>query len=170
MAYEDRTILKLYRVVRMGYTNYRRFQPYTPEIARFGNCYFDSVYSLTNGQIKLSGLDLKDRKSFKNFSSFSKESCVDDMRYFARQTGLRIEECDYSAQLDILERKIALYFEEDSLDFHCLREEKTKTGQTIWLGKCGFSPEVQKKRELKTDMGGMKLYGCYKVTNPNLEK
>ena len=154
----------------MGCIHSRKLQLYTNETARLVNCFEDSVYSLTNAQIQISGLDIRDKKSFKSFSPFSKESCVDDMKYFIKQTGLKIEECDCADKLDILERKIAIYFEEDSIDFHCLREEKTKSGQTVWLGKCGFKPIVQEETELKTDMGGMQLYGCYKVTNPSLEK
>lgn len=173
MSNEERTILKLYEIVKLGYVPSRGLQHYSKSTARLVNCFEHAFYGLTNTQIKTAGLDLEDKETFGNI--FSKKPMQDDIQkmfYFVRETGLKIEECDYSAVVKMPEVKVALYFQKNLFreDFHFYREEKSRFGKTFWTGKVGFSSIVQKERDLDMHMNGYSYHGCYKISNPNIDK
>lgn len=173
MNKEERTILKLYKLVRLGYVPSRGLEHYSKSTARLVNCFEHAFYGLTNAQIKIVGLDLEDKETFGNiFSTNPMQDNIQKIFYFIRETGLKIEECDYSAVVKKPESKVALYFQKNLFreDFHFYREEKSRFGKTFWTGKAGFSSVVQKERDLEMHMNGYSYRGCYKISNPNIDK
>jgi len=169
------TILKLQKLVKMGYCPARLNQDYR-ECFQFKipNCFAHACFNLTNEQIAtLSPADYKAFRGFIQSIFHANKYIAKDLIEFVKQCGLKVKKSNTSLPKHDNEWKVALYFgsERFKKDFHFLLLEKDGR----WSGKHGESYKVSYYDEAPKFLEynyeyPLELYGIYKITNPYAPK
>lgn len=177
---EQKIILKLNKIFKMGYTPSRKGESYDKEHSKGGfhfgvfvNCFAHACFNLKNEQLK--NLTLEDAANFGHKIDYlgqPKTEIKTNLITFVQKTGLKIRRVSKNCIPEKNQWMVALYFGRSGLDkqnqdYHFLLKEENG----FWSGKMGRGKETTYYSEPPSNFTSgnyfqYKLEGYYLITNP----
>ena len=169
----EKTLKKLRKVIKSGYTPSRGFQIYTMPNSSILNCFAHACFNMTDEVCKENNINLSDSDSFRYFCDFSQDFTKKSLFYFIEETGLEIMPCEKHTSLKPNEWEIGLFFaigDTDYDDFHFLLRENNN----VCSSKFGYDAKIEKIKDKNVisylnsnhSTSYYHLEGFYKLKNP----
>ena len=163
---KTKATLKIKKIFKKGYLPARNYKPYSKHSQEIANCFEHAIFNLTEEDLK--HFSITDQEKFFSIpelkdDTLSREEIFDIIKKNISKTGLKIKPVQEGKKNAW---NVAMYFSEDEIDFHFLRQEE----DGFWTGKFGRKETVEKYRILpltiQTDLLKYSLYKVFSVESP----